>query len=191
MSLDWVQVSAAAGAGGAVVGVAIKFWDFFEKVFKTIFGLAKGKPKTAVAIPKQTVIPQVEARITSLIWSEGNSGGTPPIPMMQVVADLHLTNVWTGEVKIVAARFRFKKNFFLRKTVIGEAFVKDTQSQFSGHYPIPQGVMTTARIHFISPWSRYPKGHLKGDVSVIDQFGNHHWLRKLVFKAPGKLIEAE
>jgi hypothetical protein len=157
--------------------------------FHGLVKLLRRAPATPDGVPSKTVAIVQQPRINALWWSEGSMGDRP---MLQVVGDFNITNVWSNDIKLAGALLRYKRWFVLTRTIRGESSVKDLQSVYSGTYHIPPNQMTWLRVsfHFI-PRDGMPRGVavLKASVAVIDQFGNHHWTKRLSFKHPSAMLE--
>jgi hypothetical protein len=140
-------------------------------------------------VPSKTVILLPEPRINALYWTYA---GTPEAPAMQVVGDLVVTNISQVGVNlpIGVLRYRRRRWYLARKEVRASPWVKDLKSPYSGGYGIPPGGTTHVRAAFVwKEQERPPIGDLVADVALVDQFGNHHWLRRLRLKHPSKMHE--
>ena len=138
-------------------------------------------------VPSRTVIVIQQSRLNALWWSEGSMSGKP---MLQVVGDFNVTNIWSKDIKLAGALLKYKRWLFLTRTVRGDSSVKDLTSVYSGTYRIPPNQMTWLRVSFdFIPRDEMPTGVLKASVAVIDQFGNHHWIKNLSFKHPDAMLE--
>lgn len=130
--------------------------------------------------PPQAVVLIPEVRPNALVWALGTRGNKPT---QQVVGDFTITNRTEHAIYLLHAVLRRRRWFFLGRPEQGHAAVGDFQSPHSGEYPIPPQAITTVRLHFVGTVRERPaRGRLVADVAVVDQFGNHHWLRRLVFR---------
>jgi hypothetical protein len=185
---EWGKVVAwLAGVGGllTVIRNGQSVIGGIVSAFKWLIGFFTKLPATTDGIPKRTVVLIQETRINALWWHQGTWGDKP---MLQVVGDFMVTNIWTKEIKLPAAELRYRQGL-VRKRWRGDASVKDVDSVYHGRYAIPPNVMTPMRIHFTVPnASRDERKPLVADVIVIDQFNNEHLLKGLVFKNTSHMI---
>jgi hypothetical protein len=58
-----------------------------------------------------------------------------------------------------------------------------------GPYYIPSKATTGVRVGFVyAEPERTEPGEFVADIALVDQLGNHHWLRGLRFKRPEKMF---
>ena len=140
----------------------------------------------SAAIPTRTIVPIVESRINALWWAVATAEKSK---FRQVVGDFVVTNTWSKEVLLVNALIRYRHWLVFSKTTKGEVMVKSLTSPFSGRYPIPPHGTTTFRAHFMCPVPSAPEaGDFVADIAVVDQLNNHHWIKRLRFKHPDKML---
>jgi len=95
---------------------------------------------------------------------------------MQIVGDLNITNISKYGVYLVAARLRKPK-------AAGYVAVRAQNSNLYGNYVIPPSAVSDLRFDFyIQPPVCEQGKPFKGDVAILDQFGNEHWLKALEFR---------
>ena len=135
---------------------------------------------TKIAPPPQPVVLIPEIRPNALWWSYASHGEKPT---QQVVGDFTITNRTDNSLYLPHAVLRRHRWLFFGKSEKGHAGVQDPRSRYAGEYPIPPHAVTSVRLHFIGVVKKKPQpGPFVADVAVVDQFGNHYWLRGLVFK---------
>ena len=194
--MDWPSISVIAGVLLTITTIVLNSLGILGKIvsalraaFRTLGHLFHREPALPDGIPARTVAIVQQPRINALWWSEGSMGDRP---MLQVVGDFNVTNLWSKDIKLAGALLRYRRWFLLTRTIRGDSSVKDLKSVYSGTYYIPPNQMTWLRVsfHFI-PRDGMPKGSgaFNASVAVIDQFGNHHWVENLSFKHPGAMLE--
>ena len=152
----------------AILGV---IFGWFGKAARWIASLRGSKLAGTLDVPRKTMIVMPLSRPNALWWHMGTMNGQPA---MQVVGTLSVTNISQHAVHVMHARLR-------KPRLQGEAF---TPSQ-SGNAAIPERAVCEVTLHFwIQPVRRARRGVIKLDVSLVDQFGNDHWLRRLSFCNP-------
>jgi hypothetical protein len=146
----------------------------------------KVRPGVATGLPIKTVIAMVEPAINALWWGHSTFSG---VPGMQVVGDFNVTNIWSGDVRLLVGLLRYRRGL-VRHVVRCDPGVRDTKSVYTGPYPIPSGRTSHVRLDFMYPdrQRREEPGDFVADVGFVDQFGNHHWVRGLRFKHPEKMF---
>lgn len=181
--IDWAQFSAGIVTAGAI-GTVVLNWS------KIIGGVVSffTRDKSAHSDPQRRIAFVPEVQLNSLWWHQASSQGGERWGL-QVVGDFNVTNTWSGPVTLAAAQLRYREGL-RTKTAIGMVDVKDSTSHYHGRYPLPPNVMTHARVHFLVPgMRREPAKPLVADVSVIDQFGGTHWIKRLTFKNTGHMLD--
>jgi hypothetical protein len=121
-----------------------------------------------IAAGPQTVVIIPEARPNALWWSHGTRGDKP---VRQVVGDFIVTNTTGEAIQLIYAVLRLRRWLFFGRSQKGDAGGR-----------IPPRTVASIRVHFIGLVKKKPAGRLVADVAMVDQFGNHHWLRRLVFR---------
>jgi hypothetical protein len=128
----------------------------------------------------RTIVAFPQPRFNALWWSKGSLRDKP---ILQVVGDFNITNIWSKNVRLSGAVLRYKRWLIFSHEVRGDASVKDLASQYSGNYPVPPNAMTWLRVQFhFTIRRKFPTKDFIADVAVVDQFNNYHWLTKLRFK---------
>lgn len=194
--MDWVNFGLITGTVLTITTIVLNSLGILGKIgsasaamFRNLAKLFRRAPDLPKGVPSKTIAIVQQPRINALWWSEGSMADRP---MLQVVGDFNVTNVWSKEIKLAGALLRYKRWFIPTRTIRGDSSVKDLKSVYSGTYHIPPNQMTWLRVsfHFI-PKDGVPKdvGILKASVAVIDQFGNHHWVENLSFKHPSAMLE--
>ncbi|WP_434717186.1 hypothetical protein P5X00_40025 (plasmid) [Paraburkholderia sp. A2RO-4L] len=178
----WAAIMATiAGLAGIATLISNlgKIFSAVSSLLSWLTGRLKDKD-AAQGLPKRTIVAVQQSQINALWWHLGRMGDRP---MVQVVGDFNTTNVWTDNVRLTGAILRYRHWGFRSHTVRGDASVKDLRSAYSGNYPIPPNEMTRVRVgfHYLLK-HRTPGKRFRADLAIIDQFGNHHWIRGLVFR---------
>jgi len=113
-------------------------------------------------------------------WSLGSLGGNPG---MHVICDLFVTNISSVDALICNASIRKPKS-------VGHVFVRHSEDNYYGTYPIPPGFTTDARADFwIQPPVCKENEMLIADVELVDQLGNTYRINKIHFRPPTKKKE--
>jgi hypothetical protein len=185
----WAAISTGLAGLAGVVGVLMnlgKILAALGSVFAWCRQRIAGNDR-APGLPAKTIVAIQQPRINALWWSMGKMGERP---MMQVVGDFNATNVWTNDVRVLAAIIRYRRWGLLTYTERGDATVQQQHGHYHGHYVIPPNQTTWLRVgfHFV-PRHRAPTKRLKADVAIIDQFDNRHWLKGLVFKNINAMLD--
>ena len=156
---------------GTVFGSLAKAGHSFANAMSSLF---KARPPVGVIeVPTKTVILIPVTRQNALWWGMGSMDNQP---MMQIVGDLHVTNISKVGVILMGARMRKPK-------ATGHALVSSSTSRaYSQKNVIPVGSVSDLRFDFYVQPPVREKGELfKADIAIIDQFGNEHWLKGLEF----------
>jgi hypothetical protein len=178
---------ASVAAVVAVIGNAFGVLDKLVSACKWVWHRITRRSAGGTKLPTKTVVALTDPRINALYWGEATIAGKPG---MQVVGDLIVTNITAEFVELPVGVLRYRRRWWdlLRKRVRAHAMVKDVRSRYSGRYGIPPKATTDVRVVFIYSEPERPEpGDFVGDVALVDQFGNHHWLRRLRFKHPEKM----
>lgn len=172
IDLQSIQVVVAVIVG--VLGILATLFGWFGKVWHWGRSLLARKPAAGGAeIPSKTLVLITAIRQDALWWHMGAMGGKPA---MQVVGDLNVTNVSKMEVEVMGAKLR-------KPRTVGNAIVTVLNSHtFNGRNRIPRtGVRDLRFDFFVQPPVCAAGKPFKGDVAIVDQFGNEHWLKGLIF----------
>ena len=174
MPIDLQSAQIAIGVAIGVLTILGTIFGWFAKAWRWVVGLLRVKESPGVIdVPKKTLILIPVARQNALWWHMGSMGDQPA---MQIVGDLNVTNISKYGVFVMGARLRKPK-------AIGHALVHAHDSNMYGtKYVIPQGGISDLRFDFfVQPPVREKGKPFKGDVAIVDQFGNEHWLKGLEF----------
>jgi hypothetical protein len=97
-------------------------------------------------------------------------------PMVQLLAEIDVTNTSECSVVLVSARLR-------KPAAEGLVRLYDRKRGTAGSYPLEPFVSTRASVYFYVSLPEPPAGTtVVGDVGFVDQFGNTHWLEKVRFR---------
>jgi hypothetical protein len=97
-------------------------------------------------------------------------------PAMQIVGRWYVTNITTSDVRVLAARLR-------RRSPTGMVATRDIESNRLGRVSIPPGDTSEVSVDFwVQPPVRREGEEFRATVVLIDQFGNEHEVRNVVFK---------
>jgi hypothetical protein len=186
--MNLTTVSLAVASVAAIVTVVSNAFGILDKLASAWRWVRhRAHRSDSPKIPGKTVIVLVESRINALYWGYATTGA---VPGMQVVGDFHVTNISSGPVRLLDSVLRFRRRWWNRmpKLVHTHPAVKDLGSVYSGQYEIPPNATTRVRVGFVYGEPERPQpGDFVADVALVDQFGNHHWLRRLRFKHPEKM----
>jgi hypothetical protein len=186
--MDFKALSAILAIAVTMVTVTSNAFGVLDKLVSVLRWMWRTVRRGAAdGVPTKTLIVLVNPRITALYWGYA---GTGTLPGMQVVGDFVVTNITAGPVQLPVGVLRYRQRRWdvARKSVHTSPLVKDLGSQYSGRYAIPPKGTTDVRIGFVySEPERPPLENFVADVALVDQFGNHHWLRGLRFKHPTKM----
>lgn len=152
---------------GTIFGWFGKAWCWVSQLFKP-------KPPVGVVdVPSKTMVLIPVSRQNALWWTMGSVGDQHA---MQIVGDLNVTNISECDVTVMGAKLR-------KPTAAGHALVRAQDSDmYDTTYVIPRGAVSDLRFHFFVQPPACEKGKtFKGDVAIVDQFGNEHWLKGLEF----------
>lgn len=139
--------------------VSQKFWHF----------LTRYRPR----VPRETV--RILQQMRENWWSMGSIGGKPA---MQIVGHWYVTNI-TGDPVLLL------RTYIKRPRTEGHVMVQHPERNIYGRYPIPPGhTAEVATDYWIVPPLRKEREDFKAGIVLIDQFGNEHKLRKVIFRGP-------
>lgn len=158
----------------ALLTIAGIVFGWFRKVWDWAYSLFKNKGSNGlVKVPKKTMILLPVSRPNAFWW---HMGSTKKKPSMQIVGDLNVTNISEYGVYIRGVKLRKPK-------AVGHATVRAQGSNLhSSNHKIPSRAISDLRFTFLVQPPVCKEGEtFKGDVAIIDQFGNEHWLKKLEF----------
>jgi len=139
--------------------------DFFSRFIKP-------KDKMTYTIPKKTVVFTPLPGPKTAWWHMGSSAGKPS---MQVSSRFRVTNITKGNILLVVAKMK-------KPNILGHVMVQDMNSNYFGSYPIPPGGSTEMSFDFwIIPPIKKEGENFYADIAILDQFNNHHWMKKVEF----------
>jgi hypothetical protein len=167
MDANSIQLIAAIIAIIGALFAAIKWgMRFLGWSWRIISHRSKGIPNKTMKI-----VPQIHG----FKWSEGSSSGKPA---MFLHAHLNVTNITRGPIRLLAARIK-------RPCTDGEILIRHPTDICFGNYPVLPGRTTDVHLEFrVMPPVRKPGENLKAKLFLIDQFGNKHKIRGIVFQGP-------
>ncbi len=97
-------------------------------------------------------------------------------PMLQLFADFDVMNASECKVVLVSARLR-------KPATEGLVRMDNPKRGVAGTYPLEPFTSTRASVYFFVALPAPPAGtNFMGDVGLVDQFGNTHWLEKIRFR---------
>jgi len=174
MPLDLQSAQVAVGIVISLLAILGTIFGWFGKVWR--WGSSLFKPKLPIGIievPSKTMVLMPVSRPNALWWHMGSMGDQPA---MQIVGDLNVTNISKQGVFVMGTKLRKPKT-------TGKALVRaHDSSMYSSKHVIPQGAVSDLRFDFfVQPPVCEKDKPFKADVAIIDQYGNEHWLKGLVF----------
>jgi hypothetical protein len=183
-AMDIKTIGTIAASAGVVVTLVSNVFGVLDKAISYGKSIMRwfGPGDRA---PSKTMVALVNPRINALYWGHATVAGKPG---MQVVGDFIVTNVTKGDLLLPIGILRYRRGM-IRKRVRTGPMVKHAPSGYSSSsYSIPPMDTADVRVGFIYPDPDRPSpGDFAADVGFVDQFGNHHWLRRLQFKHPEKM----
>jgi hypothetical protein len=159
--------------------------DRVIKIFQWIWGRLSGRAAAGdypAKLPRQTIKIARMPRLNALAWGEAAMAKKTAI---QIMADLNVTNVSGGPIRILSARIRYRLGWsWRRRNHVTDVGVQDARSGYSGGYDIAPGATAKVRVAnvFREKDRPTPNTVLVADVALMDQFNNEHWLRRQKFK---------
>ncbi|MCG5078909.1 hypothetical protein [Paraburkholderia tagetis] len=178
----WAAITGGVAGAAGVVGVLSNFGKIVSFVGSAASWLRERLTDRDLApgLPKQTIVAIQHPRFNALWWHLGQMGERP---MLQVVGDFNVTNTWNQPVRLAGALLRYRRWGIFARIERGDTSVKAVGSQYSGDYPIPPNHMTWLRVSFHIVLKHHePRKRFNVDLAIIDQFGNHHWIKGLIFR---------
>lgn len=98
-------------------------------------------------------------------------------PMLQLCAEIDVTNTNECSVVLVSARLR-------KPAAEGLVRLHDRKRGTAGSYPLGPSVSMRASVYFYVYLPEPPTGTtVVGDVGFVDQYGNTHWCEKMRFRS--------
>jgi len=140
-------------------GLLVKAWHF----------VTRSKPK----VPRETI--RILPQMRGCWWGNGSVAGKPA---MQVVGRWHVTNITGDNVRLLGARL-------LKPKTEGHVLTRHPQENIYGSYPILPGETTEVDSDFwVIPPMRKEGEDFKTSVVLIDQYGNEHKIKNVIFAGP-------
>jgi hypothetical protein len=175
MPFDLESISTIVTIGVGILTALGVVFGWFGKVWR--WGISFFKPKPPVGtieIPSKTLILLPISRQNALWWQMVLMGDQPA---MQINGALNATNISEYGIVVVGAKLRKPK-------AIGHVLVSSHDSYMcSSKQVIQKGAVSGLSFDFlIQPPVCKKNKSFKADVAIIDQFGNEHWLKGLVFQ---------
>ena len=126
-------------------------------------------------IPRETV--RVVPQKRSIWWGKGSVGGKPA---MQISGRWYVTNIISDPVLVLYT-------YIESPHTEGHIFTRHPEKNIYGTYPILPGKTTEISTDFwIEPPICNEGKDLKASVILVDQFGNKHKLKNVIFKGPAR-----
>lgn len=174
MSLDLQSIHIAVGITIGLLTILGTLLGWFRKAWQWAASLVRPKPSVGVMdVPPRTMVLIPASRPNALWWHMGAMGDKPA---MQIVGELHITNISKYGVFVMGAKLRKPK-------AVGYAMVRSQESNMYGtKHVVPEGAVSDLTFDFFVQPPVCEKGKpFKSDVAIIDQFGNEHWIKGLEF----------
>ncbi len=167
--MDYQLIGAIAAIVTILGGVFATFkWERGFWVRARHF-VTRYKPK----VPRQTI--RILPQIHGCWWGNGSVAGKPA---MQVVGQWHVTNITGDNVRLLGAKI-------LKPLTEGHVITRHPDENIFGSYLILPGETTEVHSDFwvIPPTCKEGKD-FKTSVILIDQYGNEHKIKNVVFTGP-------
>jgi hypothetical protein len=173
MTYDIPTVIAVLTVITLVMGILGSIFGWFKIINNWWSSMLASKQRGTLAVPKQTMILIPLASSNALRWSMGTQDGQP---CMQIVGDLHLTNIFEHSVYVRGVKLK-------KPRASGYVTVKAQASRLhSQDHATPSGRVTQLRFVIMVQPPVLGKGEVfKGNIAITDQFGNDHWIKNLKF----------
>jgi len=174
--MDFAWIGKLASAMAVVTGLAKAFVWLKDR-------RRQKKADGAFAIPKKTL--DIAKKVDGFYWwSMGRRGDEPT---MQIVGSFLVSNISSIPVRITQTELRC--GFLGRKCVNGVAMVpRSAKNDLYGLYDIPTSETRNCHLDFwlYPPVVDPPESFTAHSVTVIDQFGNRHSVKKVTFTPSDK-----
>ena len=145
---------------------------FARWLLEHLMKLAGKRSRAVFEIPKKTIIIVPVSRSRACWWHMGSSGGSPA---MQVSVDLFVTNITRYNLTLPVAKLK-------KSGTLGHVMTQDSGSVYWGRHPLPPGGSGDIKLDFwVIPPFRKEGEEFTSDVTVTDQFGNHHTIKRVRF----------
>lgn len=173
--MDPVTIGAWIGvvvAGGGVIGGAVRFGFWVSDEWQ------RRRSHHGFVIPRKTL--QIAQKTKgNCWWAMGKRGDDPT---MQVVGSFFISNVSPIPVRVPQVELRY--GFLGRKRVNGMVMVpRSAEDNLHGFYDIPPNETRNAPFDFwvYPPVAKVREDFIAHSVTLIDQFGNRHSVRGVIF----------
>lgn len=141
---------------------------FFGWLKDTAIALFKKQPENLIHIPKKTMTILPKQGRQHRWWHMGRIGENPA---MQIHISLTVTNI--SKLNVIPIQAKIKK-----PKIYGHVFTRDHRSNMYGSNDVPSGVTTDMTADFwIYPPVRNEGQPFVANISVMDQYGNEHWVK--------------
>ena len=164
--IDYQLIGAIAAIVTILGGVFAAFkWGrgFMVGVWRFV---TRYKPK----VPRETI--RILPQMHGCWWGNGSVSGKPA---MQVVGRWHVTNITGDNVRLLGAKL-------LKPKTEGNVLTRHPRENIFGSYPILPGETTEVTSDFwVIPPVRKEGEDFKTSVVLIDQYGNEHKTKNVIF----------
>ncbi len=167
----WLGVAVAIG-GAIGASVKFAFWAYDEWM--------KRKAHPGFSLPKTTL--RLATKMPGNCWWHMGRQGDDPI--MQVVGSVFATNISPAPARSPQVQLRF--GLFGRKRVAGMVLTADGEPRrMYGMHDIPPGETRDLTFDFwiFPPVVERGRKFVAHSVTVLDQYGNRHTLKRVEFKS--------
>lgn len=176
--MDLAMIATIVG----IVSTGVVILQNFTKVIDWIAGkwqrlFGSNTSPNEFPIPKRSLILQPARHPRTCRWHEGTTGQDDQRrPIMFIVGGFTVTNITKYNVVITGAKMR-------RPRMRGSAMTKaHDQNLYDSRHHIPPGALTEVHFDFIiDPPIRLKGEAFSADIAIVDQFGNDHWEKKVIF----------
>lgn len=145
---------------------------FFKQVLTWVSDRIRGE-SPYLSIPRKSIRIIPTGYDNDIWWHMGKRGKEP---IMSIAADFKVTNITRVDILLLTAELRRPKR-------LGWVHTRDVDSNVYGEYYIPTGETTKIRLHImVAPPVCKEGEEFIGDIAIIDQFDNHHWVKRVRFK---------
>lgn len=167
----WITVLIAAG--GVIAGtIKFAFWVFDE--------WKKRKMHSGFSMPRNTI--SIATKLPGNCWWHMGKRGDDPT--MQVCGSIFATNV--ADIPVRCPQVELRYGFLGRHRVSGMVLVANGEMQrIYGMYDIPPGETRDLTFDFwvYPPVVKSSEDFIVHSVTIMDQFGNRHAIRRLQFRS--------
>jgi hypothetical protein len=166
------QLNLLIGIILGIFGVTAYIRGFFGWILDNLRKLFSSNPENIIHIPKKTLTLLSKPSPQHTWWHMGSSGDKPA---MQIVAKFTATNI--TKLNILPTQAKMK-----RPKIFGHVMTRKHDEGVHGGYMIPAGTTTDIAVDFwIMPPVSKEGETFKANISIVDQFGNEHWVKGIEF----------